>query len=154
MQLKDSVSTQLFEAISSPRFIIFSLTILDVSYALVLFSRVIGFFSGHVVELNGPFSFPTPISITLNIVGLVFLLFASITFNFPTTHPITQHSMNYTSAAIGVIGLISTVTWFTTGRKHFTGPGAVSFLEGQNTMPDAVNAVNAARAAKDEMEKN
>ena len=86
--------------------------------------------------------------------GLVFLLFASITFNFPTTHPITQHSMNYTSAAIGVIGLISTVTWFTTGRKHFTGPGAVSFLEGQNTMPDAVNAVNAARAAKDEMEEN
>lgn len=62
--------------------------------------------------------------------------------------------MNYTSAAIGVIGLISTVTWFTTGRKHFTGPGAVSFLEGQNTMPDAVNAVNAARAAKDEMEEN
>lgn len=130
---------------------------LDVSYALVLFSRVIGFFSGHVVELNGPFSFPTPISITLNIVGLVFLLFASITFNFPTTYPITQHSMNYTSAAIGVIGLISIVTWFTTGRKHFTGPGAVSFLEGENTMPDAVNAVNAvnaARAAKDEMEKN
>jgi hypothetical protein len=41
--------------------------------------------------------------------------------------------MNYTSAAVGVIGLISIVTWFTTGRKNFTGPGAVSFLKGQNT---------------------
>lgn len=30
--------------------------------------------------------------------------------------------MNYTSAAIGVIGLISVVTWLTTGRKNFTGP--------------------------------
>lgn len=30
--------------------------------------------------------------------------------------------MNYTSAAIGVIGMISLVTWLTTGRKHFTGP--------------------------------
>ncbi len=30
--------------------------------------------------------------------------------------------MNYTSAAIGVIGLISIVTWITRGRKNFTGP--------------------------------
>lgn len=30
--------------------------------------------------------------------------------------------MNYTSAAIGVIGLLSLVTWFTTGHKHFHGP--------------------------------
>lgn len=30
--------------------------------------------------------------------------------------------MNYTSAAIGVIGVISVLTWFTTGRKNFTGP--------------------------------
>lgn len=29
---------------------------------------------------------------------------------------------NYTSAAIGVIMLIATITWFTTGRKQFTGP--------------------------------
>ena len=30
--------------------------------------------------------------------------------------------MNYTSAALGVIGLISLITWITTGRKTFTGP--------------------------------
>lgn len=30
--------------------------------------------------------------------------------------------MNYTSAAIGVIMFIALVTWFTTARKHFSGP--------------------------------
>jgi hypothetical protein len=30
--------------------------------------------------------------------------------------------MNYTSAAVGVVMLISLVTWVTTGRKQFTGP--------------------------------
>ena len=30
--------------------------------------------------------------------------------------------MNYTSAALGVIGAISLLTWITTGRKKFTGP--------------------------------
>lgn len=30
--------------------------------------------------------------------------------------------MNYTSAALGVIGVISLITWITTGRKKFTGP--------------------------------
>ena len=30
--------------------------------------------------------------------------------------------MNYTSAALGVIGVISLLTWVTTGHKAFTGP--------------------------------
>ena len=30
--------------------------------------------------------------------------------------------MNYTSAAIGVIGLVSAVTWITSGHRNFTGP--------------------------------
>ena len=32
------------------------------------------------------------------------------------------------AAAIGVIALISVVTWFTTGRKQFTGPADVGTL--------------------------
>jgi hypothetical protein len=42
--------------------------------------------------------------------------------------------MNYTSAAIGVIALISLITWFTTGQKHFTGPGNMSVLHGREEM--------------------
>lgn len=80
--------------------------------------------------MKGPFALPQSMSIGLNILGLLFLLFAAITFNFPTDYPVTHESMNYTSAAIGVIGLISTVTWITTGRKQFTGPQAMSVLNG------------------------
>lgn len=119
---------------------------------MALFSRLIGYFSGHVTKLEGPYAFSTPVSIALNVVGLIFLLFASITFNFPSTAPVNEESMNYTSAAVGVIGLISIVTWFTTGRKNFTGPGAVSFLKGQNTAQNATQT-DAAAAEVDEKKR-
>ena len=97
----------------------------DLSYATALASRLLGFVTGHKTQLTGPFTLPLSLSITLNVLGLLFLLFAAITFNFPTSYPVTHESMNYTSAAIGVIGLIATVTWLTTGRKHFAGPGGM-----------------------------
>ncbi|KAJ5239911.1 hypothetical protein N7468_004530 [Penicillium chermesinum] len=103
------------------------------SYAMALGSRLVGYFTGHVTKMEGPYTLSVPVSIGLNLLGLLFLLFASITFNFPSTYPVNQESMNYTSAAIGVIALISLLTWFTTGKDHFTGPGAVSVLKGQNT---------------------
>ena len=37
-------------------------------------------------------------------------------------NPVTKENMNYTSAALGVIGVVSLVTWITTGREKFTGP--------------------------------
>lgn len=58
----------------------------------------------------------------LNGLGLVFLFFASIDFNFPQVGPVTADNMNYCSAAFGVIGLIAVVTWFGGARKTFTGP--------------------------------
>lgn len=86
-----------------------------------LLVRIIARFTGHAKVLPGPYTLGR-YGMVLNIIGLVFLLFASITFNFPTVNPVDYNNMNYTSAAIGVIGLISIVTWLTTGRKHFTGP--------------------------------
>ncbi|RAH61606.1 GABA permease [Aspergillus piperis CBS 112811] len=94
------------------------------SYAMALGSRLLGYVTNHRRTLTGPFALPTSMSISLNVLGLLFLLFASITFNFPESYPVTKDSMNYTSAAIGVIGVISVATWVVTGRKHFTGPGA------------------------------
>lgn len=38
--------------------------------------------------------------------------------------------MNYTSAAVGVAILIATLTWFTTGRKQYTGPERGGILRG------------------------
>ena len=93
----------------------------DLSYAMPLLARIIARFTGHAHVLEGPYSLGKW-GVTLNVIGFVFLLFTSITFNFPTVNPVDQGNMNYTSAAIGIIGLISIVTWLTTGRKHFTGP--------------------------------
>lgn len=115
---------------------------------MALFSRLLGCLSGHVTKLDGPYSFSVPVSITLNAIGLLFLLFASITFNFPSTYPVDKDSMNYTSAAIGVIGLIGAITWFTTSRRQFTGPGAVSFLRGENTNQDTVQPYDRTANAK------
>ena len=91
------------------------------SYAMPLLARTISFFMGDAKKLPGPYSLGRW-GIWMNITGLVFLVFTSITFNFPTLAPVTADDMNYTSAAIGIIALISIVTWITTGRKHFTGP--------------------------------
>ncbi|KAL2047308.1 hypothetical protein N7G274_001329 [Stereocaulon virgatum] len=101
------------------------------SYAMPLLARVLAWFYGDARTLPGPYSLGRW-GIWMNITGLVFLVFTSITFNFPTLAPVTPGDMNYTSAAIGIIGLISIVTWFTTGRKNFTGPqiaGHVAVLE-------------------------
>ncbi|GES61719.1 GABA permease [Aspergillus terreus] len=113
-----------------------------VSYALALIARLLGFVTGHNPVMKGPFALPQPLSIALNILGLLFLLFAAITFNFPQTYPVTQESMNYTSAAIGVIAVISFVTWITTGRKHFTGPAAMQVLHGRNKVSEPSGEVS------------
>lgn len=72
-------------------------------------------------EINGIYNLGR-LSIPLNIIGLIFLLFTTITFNFPGLSPVTSENMNYTSAAVGVIMLIAVITWFTTGYRQFRGP--------------------------------
>ena len=91
------------------------------SYAMPLLARILGKCTGHEMSLTGPYSLGR-YGIIMNIVGLAFLVFTSVTFNFPTLSPVNSENMNYTSAAIGIIALISLVTWITTGRKAFTGP--------------------------------
>ncbi|PYH94596.1 GABA permease [Aspergillus ellipticus CBS 707.79] len=100
-----------------------------VSYALVLLARLLGYFFGHdVASFDGPYSFSTPISLTLHAMGFLFLMLAFITFNFPSEAPVTSNSMNYTSAAIGLVALLSIFTWFTTARRQFKGPSDVQDL--------------------------
>jgi hypothetical protein len=71
---------------------------------------------------------PLPLSLGFSVIGLLFLLFASITFNFPSNAPVTSESMNYTCAAIGLLTLLSLVTWFTTATQRFAGPSDVRHL--------------------------
>ncbi|PQE14053.1 gaba permease protein [Rutstroemia sp. NJR-2017a BBW] len=92
------------------------------SYAMPLLVRLISYFNGSHRQLTGPWAMKPLVSLLVNGVGLAYLLFACITFNFPSVSPVTSENMNYTSAAIGVIMFVAAVTWFTTARKHFSGP--------------------------------
>ena len=91
------------------------------SYAMPLLARILSWFTGNTKSLSGPYKLGR-YGLMMNAVGLAFLVFTSITFNFPTLAPVDSENMNYTSAAIGIIGLISLVTWLISGRKAFTGP--------------------------------
>ncbi|OCB86159.1 amino acid transporter [Sanghuangporus baumii] len=95
------------------------------SYVVPLGVRILSKLTGHYQTLEGPYTLGK-FSLLFNVIGFLFLLFASITFNFPQVKPVTKDNMNYTSAALGVIGLISLLTWITTGRKRFTGPNIPS----------------------------
>jgi amino acid transporter len=75
-------------------------------------------------------SYNRKFGVWLNILGLLYLAFACITFNFPSTNPINASNMNYTCAAVGVSVLTATVTWFATGSKQFSGPQAGCMLQG------------------------
>ncbi|EME84474.1 uncharacterized protein MYCFIDRAFT_187469 [Pseudocercospora fijiensis CIRAD86] len=57
-------------------------------------------------------------SVPLNVIGLVFLLFTTITFNFPSMYPVSSESMNYTSAAVGIIMAVALLTWVTSGHRR------------------------------------
>ncbi|KAF2201159.1 GABA permease [Delitschia confertaspora ATCC 74209] len=91
------------------------------SYAMPLLARIFARITGKKHQLEGPYSLGR-FGLLLNVVGFVFLTFCCITFNFPSISPVTSEHMNYVSAAIGVVMLVSGITWITTGRKRFTGP--------------------------------
>ncbi|KZF21705.1 GABA permease [Xylona heveae TC161] len=91
------------------------------SYAMPILVRILNHLTGTHQNIGGSWQLGRW-GLPLNIVAFLFLIFCSITFNFPTENPVTKDNMNYTSAAIGVIGVISLITWITTGRKHFSGP--------------------------------
>jgi choline transport protein len=93
-----------------------------------LFSRILAHFSGKKTRLEGPYSLGRW-GIVLNIIGFIYLAFVCIISNLPSIKPVDSENMNYTSAATGLVMLVSLVFWITTGRKKFTGPDAGNLLE-------------------------
>lgn len=53
------------------------------SYAMPLLVRLISYFSGGHRQLTGPWAMRPLVSVVVNSIGLIYLLFACITFNFP-----------------------------------------------------------------------
>jgi hypothetical protein len=93
-----------------------------------MLARILAYVTGKKHHLEGPYSLGK-YSLALNVIGFLYLTFFSITFNFPTISPVDSENMNYTSAAVGVVMVISLITWITTGRKRFTGPEAGNMLD-------------------------
>ncbi|KHJ30361.1 putative amino acid transporter [Erysiphe necator] len=92
------------------------------SYAMPILVRLLSHVNDNYREFKGPWALKPYISILVNAVGLTYLLFACVTFNFPSLYPVTTSNMNYTSAAVGIIMFIAFITWFTTARRTFSGP--------------------------------
>lgn len=114
------------------------------SYAMPLFARLINLKANKHIEGTayslgkyGPW---------INGVGLIFLMFAGIDFNFPQVGPVTADNMNYCSAAFGVIALIAVVTWYAGARKKFTGPQIQ--MEGRVVPATAVDTKHGVQAEK------
>ncbi|KAF2822893.1 GABA permease [Ophiobolus disseminans] len=91
------------------------------SYLMPLGSRILAHITGKKTHLDGPYSLGRW-SIIMNVIGFLYLAFVCIISNLPTLKPVTSENMNYTSAATGLVMLVSLVFWITTGRKKFTGP--------------------------------
>lgn len=93
-----------------------------------LLARILAHFSGRKTRLEGPYSLGKW-GIVLNIIGFLFLTTICVIANLPTLNPVDSENMNYTSAATGLVMLISLIFWFTTGSKRFTGPQAGDLLD-------------------------
>ncbi|WPH03217.1 putative GABA permease [Acrodontium crateriforme] len=93
------------------------------SYAMPLLARLLSFVFSEKKHARIPGLYTLGAwSVPMNAIGLLFLVFLSITFNFPSAYPVTSENMNYTSAAVGFVMAIALLFWIMTGRKHFAGP--------------------------------
>lgn len=68
------------------------------------------------------FKLPEPIGWFCNLLGLAYAILTTVLFLFPSDLPVSGSSMNYAVAAMGIVFLISVVTWIVDGRKNFKGP--------------------------------
>ncbi|OAP57273.1 hypothetical protein AYL99_08011 [Fonsecaea erecta] len=118
------------------------------SYIMPLLVRIWGRLQGRE-DIDSAYSLGR-FGMLFNVVGILYLTFAAIVFNFPSVSPVNADNMNYTSAAVGVCGLIAAITWVTTGRTHFTGPQRGGILEGRfpRLVDDDVHHVKPAPSPK------
>jgi choline transport protein len=100
----------------------------DLSYLMPLGSRILAHYSGKKTRLEGPYSLGRW-GIVLNVIGFLYLAFVCVVSNLPSLNPVTSENMNYTSAATGLVMLVSLVFWILRGRKKFTGPDDGNLLQ-------------------------
>lgn len=60
--------------------------------------------------------------LTANAVSIVYTIYTSIFLLFPPYQPVTAVNMNYASAVLGGVLILSITYWFWHGRKNYNGP--------------------------------
>lgn len=123
-----AIATQGFCKLVFPILSPAGLMTVDLSYLMPLLSRILAHFSGKKTRLEGPYSLGRW-GIVLNIIGFLYLAFVCVVANLPSVSPVNSENMNYTSAATGVVMVVSLVFWVLSGRKKFTGPDDGNLLE-------------------------
>ncbi|KAJ5664675.1 hypothetical protein N7462_011488 [Penicillium macrosclerotiorum] len=67
---------------------------------------------------RGPFAMNQVLGMTVNIVSVLWLIFAIVFFSFPYEMPATASNMNYTCVVVGGFLLIELVWWIIAGKKY------------------------------------
>lgn len=71
----------------------------------------------------GPMRVPEPFGTIVNVIGCVFLMIVILFFSFwPSVNNPTASTMNYSSLMLGATIIFSTVYYFVSARKTYTGP--------------------------------
>lgn len=74
----------------------------------------------------GPFKLGR-LGVPINIIAIIYTVFACVFLLFPPYQPITPQNFNYASVVLGGVLLLSALYWFWKGRKVYNGP-AVEIL--------------------------
>ncbi|BGP33126.1 hypothetical protein JCM10296v2_004915 [Rhodotorula toruloides] len=101
-----------------------SVVLLNISYIIPIILLLVR--GRHLLR---PESFPSPtwtlgpiLGPVANVVAVAFTAMTTVFFLFPPEAKPTGSSMNYAVAVMGIVFILSTITWLFQGRKTFTGP--------------------------------
>ncbi|KAJ6134450.1 hypothetical protein N7523_000772 [Penicillium sp. IBT 18751x] len=92
-----------------------AVTINNLAYLVPILTNVILF---RKTMQKGPFYMNQITGMTVNIISVLWLVFAIIFFSFPFEMPATSSNMNYTCVVIGGFLLIELAWWLIAGKKY------------------------------------
>ncbi|EKD18816.1 amino acid permease [Drepanopeziza brunnea f. sp. 'multigermtubi' MB_m1] len=105
---------------------------LDLSYAAVIFARIVYEYLQLITFVPGPFSLGR-MQKPYNVVAIVWVCFISVVLMFPTTRPVTPTNMNYAVVVALGIATFSLGWWWAGARKTYTGPKTRDLLPGERS---------------------
>lgn len=92
-------------------------------YAMVIGSFML---NNRYIERRGPYRLSSFIGWLVNSISMIYMAVFGVFFCFPSVYPPTANTMNWSSVILVGVVLISSVGYFTWGKRSYAGPsGAV-----------------------------